>query len=51
MCLCEFTKLSEIQNDVFVDLRLTYWCPMLVHQHGISIQSSIKLLETCQKIT
>ena len=51
MCLCEFTKLSEIQNDLFVDLRLTYWCPMLVDQHGISIQSSIKLHETCQKIT
>ena len=26
MCLRECTKLSEIQNDVFVDLRSKYLC-------------------------
>lgn len=50
MCLCEWAKLSEIQNDVFVDFRSPYWCLILVHQHGIPIKSSIKLCETFQKI-
>ena len=30
----------------FVDFRSPYWCTKVVHQHGDSIQSSIKLRET-----
>ena len=35
----------------FVDFRSPYWCTKVVHQHGDSIQSSIKLRETFRQIT
>ena len=35
----------------FVDFRSPCWCTKVVHQHGDSIQSSIKLRETFRQIT
>ena len=35
----------------FVDFRSPCWCTKVVHQHGDSIQSSIKLRETFWQIT
>ena len=35
----------------FVDFRSPCWYTKAVHQHGDSIQSSIKLRETSQQIT
>ena len=43
--------IAKSTSDVFVDFRPPYWWTKVVHQHGDSIQNSIKLRATHRQIT
>ena len=41
---------AKVHSDDLADLQRPCWCAKVVHQHGVSIQSSINFRETFWQI-